>query len=300
VLVPSDSPVKLRSILSPIDFSEESRQALRWAAALAVRFQSRLSVFSAVDQLLADAAKIRLGQDLRVETEAALREFVAETWTHGPQASLQPALETRIGDPAAAILDASASADLIVIGTQGLGGLRKLLVGSTTERVLRQTRVPVLAVPPSRDGRSGAEPGAIAHILAVTDFSEASTSAARMAADLAAAFSARLTLSHVVEALTVPPPLQGLVLESTDTRVAAVRPQLAALAAQICGGQTCDQVVVVGQPADRIGSLAAELGVQVIAMGLAGAHGALGPRPGSIAYRVLSAAMIPVLVVPRA
>jgi nucleotide-binding universal stress UspA family protein len=297
--VPSDPSVKLRSILSPVDFSEESRQALRWAGALAVRFESRLSVISAVDPLLAEAAKIRLGQDLTIETEAALREFVAETWTPGTEPSLQPALQTRIGDAAAAILDASAAADLIVIGTQGLGGLRKLLVGSTTERVLRQTRVPVLAVPPSRDGRSAPEPGAIAHILAVTDFSEPSASAAKMAADLAAAFSARLTLSHVVEALTVPPPLQDLVLESNDTRAAAVRPQLAALAARVCAGRPCDQVVVVGRPADRIGALAAELGVQVIAMGLAGAHSAFGPRPGSIAYRVLSSTMIPVLVVPR-
>jgi len=297
--VPSDSLVKLRAIVSPVDFSEESRQALRWAGVLAARFQSRLSVISAVDPLLAEAAKIRLGQDLRVETEAALREFVAETWTDGTQAALPPALETRIGDPAAAILDASASADLIVMGTQGLGGLRKLLVGSTTERGLRQTRVPVLAVPPSRDGRSVEEPGAIARILAVTDFSEAAASAASMAGDLAAAFSARLTLAHVVEALTVPPRLRDIVVESGETRIAAVRPQLEALAARICGGRTCDQVVAVGRPADRIGSLAAELGVQLIAMGLAGAHGAFGPRPGSIAYRVLSSAMIPVLVVPR-
>lgn len=300
--MPSDSPVKLRSIVSPVDFSEESRQALRWAVALAGRFQSRLSVVSAVDQLLAEAARIRLGQDLKAETEAALREFVASAWADGAGPSLQPAFETRIGDPPVAILDAAAaaSADLIVMGTHGLGGLRKLLVGSTTERVLRQTRVPVLAVPPSRDGRVLPEPGVVAHILAVTDFSETAASAARMAADLAAAFSARLTLAHVVEAVTAPPPLRDLAVESNETRVAAVGPQLAALAGQICGERGCDQVVVAGRPAERIGSLAAERGVQVIAMGLGGSHGAFGPRPGSIAYHVLSTAMIPVLVVPRA
>jgi nucleotide-binding universal stress UspA family protein len=120
-----------------------------------------------------------------------------------------------------------------------------------------------------------------------------------MAVDLAAAFSARLTLAHVVEALPVPPQLRDIVVESGETRVAAVRPPLEALAAQICGERMCDTVVVVGRPAERIGSLAVELAAQVIAMGLAGAHGAFGPRPGSIAYRVLSTAMIPVLVVPR-
>jgi nucleotide-binding universal stress UspA family protein len=298
--VPSDSPVKLRSIVCAVDFSEESRDALRWAGGLAERLHSELRVVSVVDQLLAGAARIRLGQDLTAQTESALREFVAATWPDGT-APLPPAFETRVGDPAAAILDASAAAaaNLIVMGTQGLGGLRKWLVGSTTERLLRHTRVPVLAVPPPRDDRAAAGPGALSHILAAIDFSESSAAAAAMAADLAAAFSARLTLAHVVEPLTVPPHLRDIVAESNETRVAAATPKLEALAAQICGDRQCDQLVVLGRPAELIGSIAAERRAQVIAMGLAGAHGAFGPRPGSIAYRVLSSAMIPVLVVPR-
>ena len=73
-----------RSILSPVDFSEHSRHALRWAGAFAARFQSRLTVISVVDPLLAEAARIRLGLDLaKAETEPALREFVAATWSGG-------------------------------------------------------------------------------------------------------------------------------------------------------------------------------------------------------------------------
>ena len=73
--MPSDNP---RSILYPVDFSEQSRHALRWAAAFAARFGSRLTVVSVVDPLLAEAARVRLGQDLATEeTEPALREFVA-------------------------------------------------------------------------------------------------------------------------------------------------------------------------------------------------------------------------------
>lgn len=291
--------MKLASIVSPVDFSEPSRQALRWAAALALRFHSRLTVVSIIDPLLAEAARIRLGQDLAAETEPALREFVAATWPDGAGAPLQPTIRTAVGESAPAIVAAAsaAGADLIVMGTQGLGGLRKWLLGSTTERLLRQTQAPVLAVPPP-DGTASLQPGVVSHILAAIDFSETSAAAAKMAADLAAAFSARLTLGHVVEPLTLPSQWRWLAAESDESRVGEARARLADLAPQLCGDRACNHLVVLGRPADRIGSLATELGAQVIVMGLAGAHGALAPRPGSIAYRVLSSAMIPVLVVP--
>jgi nucleotide-binding universal stress UspA family protein len=294
--------MKLASIVSPVDFSEPSRQALRWAGALALRFHSRLTVVSIIDPLLAEAARIRLGQDLAAETEPALREFVAATWSDGAGASLQPLLRTAVGESAPAILEAAsaAGADLIVMGTQGLGGLRKWLVGSTTERLLRQTQVPVLAVPPPPDGTASPEPGAVSHVLAAIDFSGASAAAAKMAAGLAAGFSAGLTLAHIVEPLTFPAQWRRLIAESDETRVGEARARLAALAPQLCGDRACDEVVVLGRAADLIGSIAAERGAQLIVMGLASTQGAFVPRPGSNAYRVLSSAMIPVLVVPAA
>ena len=72
----------LRSILCPVDFSEQSRQALRLAGLFAGRFQSRLVVLSVVDPLLAEAAKARLKLDLvKKETRPALAAFVKETWS---------------------------------------------------------------------------------------------------------------------------------------------------------------------------------------------------------------------------
>jgi nucleotide-binding universal stress UspA family protein len=293
--------VKLASIVIAIDFSEPSRHALQWAGALALRFDSRLTVVSIVDPLLADAARIRLGQDLTAETEPALRDFVAATWAGGACASLQPRFQTAIGESAAGILQAAAAvgADLIVLGTQGLGGLRKWLIGSTTERLLRQTQKPVLAVPPLPDRTAPAsEPGVISHILAAVDFSDGSAAAAKLAARVAAAFAARLTMAHVVEPLSVAAQWRPILAESNEQRLAAARAKLAAMIPEVCSDRACDQVVVLGRPAELIGSIAAERAAQLIAMGLAGAHGAFAQRPGSIAYRVLSSAMIPVLVAP--
>src|SRR4051812_46795845 len=167
-----------RAILSPVDFSEHSRDALRWAGAFAARFHSRLTVISVVDPLLAEAARIRLGQDLaKTETEPALREFVAATWSEKAHLPEPTVVKTTVGEPATAILETARAdgTDLIVMGTQGLGGFRKWLLGSTTERLLRRTDVPVLAVPsPSSDSEVGPRNRGfeISHILAATDFSE--------------------------------------------------------------------------------------------------------------------------------
>jgi nucleotide-binding universal stress UspA family protein len=57
-------------------------------------------------------------------------------------------------------------------------------------------------------------------------------------------------------------------------------------------------VVSLGRPADSIASIAEEREAGLIVMGLIGDQGALAPRPGSIAYRVLCLAHVPVLVVP--
>ena len=56
--------MSLRTILCPIDFSDQSHRALRWAEALAWRHQSRLILLTALDPLLAEAARARLGVDL--------------------------------------------------------------------------------------------------------------------------------------------------------------------------------------------------------------------------------------------
>jgi nucleotide-binding universal stress UspA family protein len=291
-----------RSILSPVDFSEHSRHALRWAAALASRFGGRLTVVSAVDPLLAEAARARLGRDLATQDiQPALREFAAATWTTAAPAPPQLEFKTAVGDTAGVILEtaAAASADWIVIGTQGLGGLRKWLLGSTTERVLRRTTVPVLAVP-NAAASAAPEPGVVAHVLAATDFGGSSLEAAKVAGQLARAFSARLTLLHVVEPVTVLPQWMSLAEESDESRLDSARTKLRALAQQVRGPQECDEVVALGRPEDVIGATASSSGAGLIVMGLASEQGGFAPRPGSIAYRVLSSTTVPVLVVPTA
>ena len=84
--------------------------------------------------------------------------------------------------------------DLIVMGTHGRRGLRRLFLGSVSEEVIRLSKRPVLTV------RLGEKtPGAMREILVPIDFSDYSENALREAVGWAAEFEASLDLLHVVE-----------------------------------------------------------------------------------------------------
>jgi nucleotide-binding universal stress UspA family protein len=291
--------VILRSILCPVDFSEQSRHALRLAGALAARYQSRLVVLSVVDPLLAEAARAGLKLDLaKTETLPALEAFVTATWPGEAVPAPHPVCEVRVGNSSDVILEVAArdAVALIVMGTQGLGGLRKWLVGSTTERVLRGTRTPVLAVPPISHVRNVAFD--VDAILAATDFTDSSAVAVAVAAKFAKNVSVPLLLTHVVEAVTAPPEWSDIVEESNEARVSDAQARLKTLAEEFSGSQATEAIVMLGDPAEAIAALAAERGAGLIVMGLTGNQGPFARSPGSIAYRVLCVASVPVLIVP--
>jgi nucleotide-binding universal stress UspA family protein len=294
-----------RSLLCPVDFSEQSRHALSWAAAIAQRRSGQVTVLSVVEPLLAQAARIRLNVDLvQTEVEPELRQFVEATLPEPVRQATHLRIEVTTGEPSEAILLAARrlKAGLIVMGTHGLGGFRKLLLGSTTEKVLRRTETPVLVVPEGAVTAPAAEqPGVhLKKILLATDFHESAAAATQWAGDLAADIGVPLVLAHVVEPVVVPHRWQALVADAEEDRVASGQRKLAGLAARFHNTQS-ESVVSVGPAADTIASLAVEHGAGLVVMGLANPEGS-APRtprtPGSIAYRVLRIARVAVVVMP--
>ena len=296
--------VAFRSIVCAVDFSEHSQHALRWAAALAAQYESRLTILTAVDPLLAHAARTRFGLDLVADTEPTMREFAAAalppSWPWIPSYEIK----ATVGEAADVIRHGAQQqhADLIVLGTQGLGGVRKFLLGSTTDRLLRHTKTAVLAVPLAEDdGMSWAgdrPPFAVKKILAATDFSAPANQAMAVAADLARAHHAALVVAHVVSPVTVPERWRAYVENVEEQSISQARTRLERLAASISVGLAPDLVVTMGRPADAIADLARERAAGLIVLGLVGEHHDPGARPGAIAYRVLCLAHAPVLVVP--
>jgi nucleotide-binding universal stress UspA family protein len=151
--MPRDTiPRVFRSILCPVDFSANSRAALRYAAMLARLSDAHLLVLYVDDPLLAAAMATRAAAPaLIAAAETELRRFVTgalRTATPAPATTLW----TRAGKPAREIVKAAehAGCDLIVMGYRGAGRASRFLFGSTTEGVIRLTPVPVVAIPPAR------------------------------------------------------------------------------------------------------------------------------------------------------
>lgn len=137
------------SILCPVDFSQNSECALRYARRLAALTGARLHVMTAIDPLLEAASQAAGHRELVEQTRTDLRALLDRLGLSEGASDGFTALVVVTGQPAKAILDqiAACGADLVVMGTQGAGAVERLVFGSTTSRVLRESRVPVLAVP---------------------------------------------------------------------------------------------------------------------------------------------------------
>ena len=145
-------PGVFRSILCPVDFSSNSRTALRYAAMLAHQSGGRLFVIYVNDPLLATAAATRHNAEaVLTSTENELRRFVT-TIVRTRKPPVAATLLTVAGKPPNEIASAAErhGCDVIVMGYRGVGRTSRLLFGSTTEGVMKLSRVPVLAIPPAR------------------------------------------------------------------------------------------------------------------------------------------------------
>lgn len=291
-----------RSILCPLDFSEHSVQALRLAVGLAGRDRARLTVLTVNEPLLAEAAAAAqygpdyVAHEATKEVQGLLRSLVPGGASWAPI----PHIVVRTGRAEGEILQCAADqkADLVVMGTHGLGGYRKMFFGSVTERVLRRATTPVLAVPLtdhrivvfSDRGPLFNVPG----ILVPIDLSPSSDRQIRVAAELARGFDTSLLVVHVVSEVRAHGGLQDAVKAHERVRLREARERLARLAGANGGGVVVETRVAYGHPADEIARIAIEQEVGLIVMGLTG-DGASGSCPGSVAYRVLTMAPAPVL-----
>lgn len=293
-----------RLMLCAVDFSDPSRRALRLAAAIAGRLSASLVVATVDDPLLVEAASVgRTRAAVTSETLRELEQFVKNAIPEAPP-WLHPRLMVRVGNPAEEILALGTElpADVIVVGTHGLRGYQKAVFGSTTERLLRSTRLPVLAVPPTGEDRARFDTPRptldMDAVVAPIDFGPTALADARAAADIAAAFDVPLVLLHVVETGRVPLAWREQVEPAVQGRMDEARRHLEELGAALGRHITIETVVRTGRPSDEIADVAVQRRAGFVVMGLRGRGGFLGARPGSVAYRVVSTAPVPVLALP--
>jgi nucleotide-binding universal stress UspA family protein len=288
-----------RSILCPIDFSEHSRRALRYAEAVAARANARLTVTYANDPLLVAAAAAAL-HDRRIaqRSGAELRAFVEGTLAGR---GLPWKSQVSVGNPAQAILKAAAStrADLIVLGTHGLTGANRLLIGSTTLSVLQRTTVPVLAVPASGDEDELPHSWPGERIALALELSGSGSRAeVDGAARVAEWFGSSLILLHVVDEITAPDWFRGDLSAHERILVERAQQQIDQLAARARRIVPAEGRVVCGRIADEVAALMATERINLLITELRERRGWFGARRGSVSYHVLTHAVSPVLACP--
>ncbi len=200
--------LQIRTILFPTDFSEAAGHALPFAVSLAEEHEAALHMVHALVLHEADPGdathRFPNMQELYEVLHASAEErLTAVAEEHGGEELEVHTAQRRGISAAPVILDYANDndIDLIVMGTHGRRGLRRLLLGSVTEEVVRLAPCPVMTIPEKEEARTLENAGTI---VAPVDFSEHSRLAVSYAKELAGLYGARLHLVHVIDEVVFP------------------------------------------------------------------------------------------------
>ena len=139
----------MSGILVGIDGSEHSKRALEWAVHEASIRHAPLTVITVNQAVAGFAGPVTYPGD---SDRAGHARQVAEQETNAileKAGSRPPAVTVTAvtGLPAEEILNAAADADLVVVGSRGAGGFKRLLMGSVSTQVTHHARCPVVVIP---------------------------------------------------------------------------------------------------------------------------------------------------------
>jgi nucleotide-binding universal stress UspA family protein len=195
------SVLSLPKILAPVDFSERSPGAARFAGRLACQFRSELtlmhvldpSIYALTDYEAAKPAIRKLSEAWGRRTKDLLENFLP-----GELGYVEVQRIVLPGNPGSEIVDfAHFNCDsLIVMPTHGFEPFRPFLLGSVASKVLHEADCPVLTGVHSRQAFPDKLLG-FRNILCALDFCPQSIKALTWASQLAEEFQAQLTIAHI-------------------------------------------------------------------------------------------------------
>ncbi|MCD6306554.1 MAG: universal stress protein [Deltaproteobacteria bacterium] len=296
--------VQLKSILCTTDFSDFSSYALPYAIRLTREYNSKLYVCHVVDITPVagyDEAMVNWVDQQKAVTEYAqdqLNQLVGDQ----PMDVVQLVL---LGHPVDEItrLAREKDIDLVVAATHGRSGLKRVVLGSVTERLMQTLACPLMSIRSPGQGLELPSDQEIRmeRILVGCDFSADSLLAFQYALSLAQEFQSELHLVHVIE----PPIYKHLFTEhakrSEDLREGIREPLNTMLtkmipeeAAHWCRHQT---VLLAGQPHEELIQYAAVNEMDLIVLGVRGRGLVETLLVGSTTDRVIRQAQCPVLSV---
>jgi nucleotide-binding universal stress UspA family protein len=282
----------LKTILFTTDFTPASDAALPYVSALARWYGSKIVVVHCVEpEPILNMPMEPMPQDMDFNWRTAQGKMDNFLHSHPLEGTAHETLLLQ-GDLWDVIADVIRrhEIDLVVLGTHGREGIKKLVMGSSAEQIFRRATCPVLTVGP-RVARESVQFENWKRILFATDFSSGSLGALPYALSLAEENQAGLSLLHMIA--LVPMQREEFVIEAARKRLEVLVPREAAA---WCNPEF---VVQVGFPADGILRVAEERGADLIVMGVHTPRSARASThlPWAIAHEVVSHAHCPVLTV---
>lgn len=143
--------VQIKKILVPVDFSDYSKHALKYAVEFAKQFDAELILISVIEPMIYPA-DFSMGQVAIPATDQNLSERVEEELKNLDEKEIAGQVKSKriikSGKPFYEINETAREedADLIIIATHGHTGVEHLLFGSTAEKVVRKAPCPVLTL----------------------------------------------------------------------------------------------------------------------------------------------------------
>jgi len=258
-----------------IDGSPAAEAAIRWAAVEAAARDAELQL---VHSFVWPSFHVSVGaSDVAPGLRAAADKIVTESVELAKK--FEPAITVtgvrRDGFPAPVLIEASAEADLVVIGSRGLGVTLGALIGSTGLDLTANAHCPVVVLRPGETRHDSNGPVVIGYD---------GSSPSRKALDFGLEYARRHGLPIRVAAAT----------KLTDDDAAAHDPEAEVRAR----GGDAEIVRVTGHPAGQILKLSAD--ASLIVLGARGRGGFAGMLLGSVSQTVLHHATSPVAVIPAA
>lgn len=196
--------IEIRRILCPTDLSDIAPRAFDHAMALARFYQAEIELSYVSEPILPGPVGPAsypplavLDPPARDRLQDALGRLAAAARDVGIR--VRPVLSEGQVVPEILARARSWPADVLVMGTHGRGGFERWVLGSVTEKVLRQAPCPVLTVPPPAEGLHPAASVLFRKIVCPVDFSGPSVAALHHALRLAEESAAEITVLHALE-----------------------------------------------------------------------------------------------------
>lgn len=285
-----------RSVLVGVDGSVSAQGALSWAIAEASSRHCTLRIVHAFSwPMIGNALDLAFVGDTDLGLQSAAEWILTEAAASAREVApnLRVTTDLFVGPPAATLLSQSHDADLVVVGSRGVGGFRGLLVGSVSATVAAHAPCPVIVVHPHGDGT--AFPAApTGRIVVGVDGSEISSEAIRFAYQQAARRQIGITAVHAAMTTRQHPSLRvpAEIVDQIDRLLLAEAMESKRV---LFPGIDVRTRLVHGHPAQAL--IDASEGAELVVVGSRGRGGFAGMLLGSVSQAVLQHAACPVAVV---